>query len=146
MANNVRTHLSGVNDSATPSVLRPKHLAKADFGRRLYSAMIKKGWQQSDLANASGMQRANVSNYVRGQSMPTPQNLKKLADALGIDPDLLLPNMAESAIDQDAPSFEMKASVQEPGKAWLRVNRLVRFDTAVKVGELLEADNATDRS
>lgn len=144
MVRKMRTHVVG-GDSATPSEFRPKHLTKQEFGRRLYNVMLAKGWHQSELARQSGLPRDSVSTYIRGKTLPTPNNLQALAKALTVEPEALLPNHIESAIDEDEPAFEIRASAASPGKAWLRANRLVSFTTAVKIAELLEADDAVTK-
>ncbi len=158
VAKRIRTHLTTeVGDSPLPLGLRPKHLTKQEFGRRLYKLMIAKGWNQSDLARhatsyakkhagCGEVSRDNVSTYIRGTSLPLPDKLKSLAGCLDTTPEELLPNYVESAIDDDQPAFEMKVSTANPGLAWLRVNRLVRTATATAVAQLLEKDDvsATD--
>lgn len=143
MAKNVRTH---IGDSQTDPDLRPKHLTKQEFGKRLYKLMVAKGWHQSELARKAGVTRDSVSTYIRGVSLPEPGNLELLAKALDVDPVELLPNHIEAAIDNDVPSLEMKVSASDPKIAWLRVNRLVSTATCVKVVELLGADAIPDRS
>jgi transcriptional regulator with XRE-family HTH domain len=136
-----------MNDAETDESLRPKHLTKQEFGRRLYRLMLAKGWTQSELARRAGLARDSVSTYVRGVSLPEALNLDKLAKALGVTAAELLPNHAENAIDNDAPSLELKISSANTLVSWLRVNRLVSTTTAMKVVELLNADeipNASD--
>lgn len=142
MAKRVRTHIS---DSQTDPDLRPKHLTKQEFGKRLYKLMIAKGWHQSELARRADVARDSVSTYVRGVSLPEPGNLERLARALGVEPVDLLPNHIEAAIDNDIPSLEMKVSGSDPRVAWLRINRLVSTATCLKVAELLGGDVLPDR-
>lgn len=143
MAYRTRTHLSG--DDMTPLGLAPKHISKQAFARRLYNLILAKGWSQSELARRSGLQRDRISTYVRGQTLPTPQNAAAIAQALGITTEELLPNMAEAAIEEDTPSLEMRVSTNDPTKAWLRVNRLVKTETAAKVITILNDDDVLDR-
>jgi transcriptional regulator with XRE-family HTH domain len=145
MPRKIRSH-AGIYDSPAEKTLTPKHLTKQEFGKRLYGLMLAKGWHQSELARQAGIARDAVSVYIRGKALPTPLNRDRLAKALSVDPDELLPNHIESAIDEDMPAFEMKVSSSAPGTAWLRVNRLVRTSTAVRIAELLEADDALNRS
>lgn len=142
MAKNVRTH---IGDSQTDPDLRPKHLTKQEFGKRLYKLMVAKGWHQSELARRADIARDSISTYVRGVSLPEPDNLDRLAKALDVDPVSLLPNHIEAAIDNDIPSMEIKVSSSDPTVAWLRVNRLVSTATCLKVVELLGADALPDR-
>lgn len=140
MPNRIRTHLTGENGNLVD--LAPSHLTKQQFGRRLYQLMLQRGWTQSELARQSDLPRDSISVYVRGKSLPTPASLQKLAEALSVKPEELLPNHVESAIDSDTPALEIKVSPNAPNIAWLRVNRLVTVATALKITELLEADNA----
>lgn len=65
---------------------------KEAFGRRLYRLMLDKNMTQSDLSRLAGLSRMRISSYVRGQSLPTPLFLKKLSEALGVEPTDLLPS------------------------------------------------------
>lgn len=141
MAVKQRTHIP---DNSSVDPLAPKHLTKQDFAKRLYRLMLKRGWNQSELARRADLPRDSVSTYIRAKVMPTPQSAERLARALGVTPEELLPNHVESAIEEDTPSLEMKVSVNAPHKAWLRVNRLVSLSTAAKVIALIEAEDAPD--
>lgn len=144
MTRKVRTHIA--SDGTSDVRLAPRHLTKQEFGKRLYNLMIRKGWHQSELARQSGLPRDSISVYIRGKSLPTPTSLPALALALGISTEELLPNHIEGAIDEDHPSMEFKVSPNAPDKAWLRVNRLVTVRMALKIMDMLETDDAVDRS
>lgn len=144
MPRKTRTHVA-VNDTSTEPRLTPKHLAKKEFGRRLYKLMLSRGWNQSETARRAGLTRDKISTYVRGLAFPTPACAKALASAFDMSVEELLPNNIESAIDADDPSFEMKVSTGAPNVAWIRVNRLVTLSTAVKIAELLQNDDVLDR-
>lgn len=139
MARNVRTHMGG--DAPTDSDNRPKHLTKQEFGRRLYRLMTDKGWSQSELARRADVTRDAVSTYVRGASLPSPLNLSKLAKALDVEPEKLLPNQIEQSIDHDPPALELKVSATNPDVAWLRINRLVTTGSALQIMDILRNDN-----
>lgn len=140
MARKTRVHMEAAGDEHTDQATRPKHLSKQEFGRRLYNAMLRKGWTQSELARRSDVKRDSVSTYVRGVSLPGPLNLKKLAAALEVSESELLPNHIEAAIDEDVPSLELKISSSDSRVAWLRVNRLVSTSAAVQIVEILNSD------
>jgi transcriptional regulator with XRE-family HTH domain len=133
-----------IGDSPSGSNLAPSHLTKQQFGKRVYQLMLSKGWRQSELARQSGLPRDSISVYVRGKSLPTPTSLAALAKALGVAPEELLPNHIEGAIDADMPAIEMKVSPNAPNIAWLRVNRLVTVESAMKIMDILANDNAVD--
>ncbi len=138
MPNKVRTHMDA--DTMSDGKMMPKHLTKQEFARRIYNLMVGRGWTQSELARQADLPRDSVSVYMRAKSLPTPQSLQKLARALGVPAEELLPNHLEHAMDEENPAFDMKVSNANPSKAWVRVNRLVNFSTATKIAELLEAD------
>ncbi len=142
MPRKTRNHITA--DVPQEPALAPKHLTKQHFGRRLYRLMLSKGWTQSELSRQSGLPRDSISVYVRGVSLPTPQSLEKLASALGVAAEELLPNHIESAIDEDHPAFELRQSPNTPNTVWLRVNRLVSMSVGLKIAELLSNDNALD--
>jgi transcriptional regulator with XRE-family HTH domain len=140
MARTTRTHLPPSKQPKSPLI--PKHLAKEEFARRLYKLMLDRGWRQADLARQADLPRNAISVYMRGASLPTPNNLEKLAQAFDMKPETLLPNYTESAIERDNPEMEMRVSPGDSSKAWLRINRLVHTSTAVKILALLESDDA----
>lgn len=135
----------GMTHTGGPTELPPDapyEAAKAEFARRLQTAMIAKGWHQSELARrASGymprgeqITRDMVSKYIRAFTLPSPKALDALARALGKKPDELLPSrgVASSLVN---PAAEMRTL--EDGNAWLRINQAVPFDVAIKIMGLL---------
>ena len=121
--------------------LTPKALTRQEFGRRLNRLMHEKEWNQSDLARAAGIGRDSVSTYVNGKVFPTPLALKKIAAALGVDREALLPNEIMSAFDDEVPAVELKQASGHPDKAWLRVNRMMSFATAAKIIALIDEED-----
>jgi transcriptional regulator with XRE-family HTH domain len=121
--------------------LMPKRLRKEAFGRRLWSLMMAKEWTQSDLARFSDIQRASISSYINGQSFPDPKNLQKLARALGMAPEKLLPNVAEmSAKASENPPFQITAT-RDPKIVWLDVHQLTTSRKARDVSAILDSDD-----
>jgi len=58
--------------------------------RRLKDARESRQLKQADLAKRTGLQPSAISQFETGQREPSPENLKKLADALGVSTDFLL--------------------------------------------------------
>ncbi|HEY1090179.1 MAG TPA: hypothetical protein VGE47_03740, partial [Burkholderiaceae bacterium] len=85
-----------------------------------------------------------VSTYIRGKVLPTSLSVHKLADALGVSPDNLMPNYVKEAVNSENPEFEIRANPGMKGTAWLRVNRLVSMKTALRVMDILENENAAN--
>lgn len=120
-------------------------IVKQEFGARLHKLMSGKGWSQSELARRADLPRDSVSTYVRGRSLPTSESLKKLSAALGLPPEDLLPNRIKNDTYHDGPGFEMGQSLNNPGIAWLRVNRFLTMQNALKIAEILANDTTVDR-
>ena len=115
-----------------------RHLTKEEFGKRLYTLMREKGWNQSQLAKYAGMGRDNVSQYIRARSFPTPENASKLATALGVKPEELLPNYYESALERESPETEYRSIPNDPDHVWLRINRRCKKSVALKILGMIE--------
>ncbi len=122
--------------------LIPKHLAKDEFARRLLMLMRDKGWRQAEFARRAGLTRNAISVYLRGDSLPSPDSLQKLAQALGVKADELLPNYKETAIERDNPELEFRVSPAEPKTAWLRINRAMPTSLAIKIMGMIEEHDA----
>ena len=121
--------------------LTPRALTKQEFGRRLHSLMLAKGWNQSELSREAGLGRDSVSTYVNGHTFPTPKALKALSGALGVTAEELLPNGMMSAMEDEHPAIELRQATGHPGKAWLRINRAMSFPAAAKIIEIINEDD-----
>ncbi len=142
MTNTTRFHV----DQPVETELAPKYITKQEFGRRVYAYMLKKRWNQSELAREAGIARDMVSRYIRGQALPTPKTLDSLALALGVSTADLLPNATIEGVKEDVPAFELKVSPADPAVAYLRVNQLVSRETADQISSLLTADASKFRT
>lgn len=141
MARNVRTYVGNKNHNGDRL---PPDMVKQEFASRLYRMTRERDWSQSDLARAAGITRDAVSTYFTAKSLPEMKNAAKLAEALGISVDELLPSRTAEAIDRDPPAFEVKASAQNPGKSTLRINCLVSTKTALEIMRLIDNDKLPD--
>lgn len=139
---NWRRTRSGGDNLGRPSTVAYK--TKEEFAQDLYRRMISKGWNQSELAERAGLTRNAISVYMRAQALPSPDSLAKLAAAFDMEPADLMPNHVTAAIDVDVAVLEMKISTSDPTKAWLRINRLVRVDTAANIIKMLNDDDVAE--
>jgi transcriptional regulator with XRE-family HTH domain len=87
------------------------------------------------------MGRDAISTYINGRSYPTPKSQELLSKALGVTREELFPNATINAVNDEHPAFEMKVAPGYPGRAWVRVNRMVSFDTAAEIVRLLNAED-----
>jgi len=113
--------------------LSNRNTTKEEFAKSLYEKMINKGWNQSQLARYSGLNRDAISTYVRARSTPSPENLTKLSNALGCKPEELMANYFEAAAAEQPSKLELKEVHGEEGYMWLKVNMRVTKDVAAKV-------------
>ena len=122
-------------------------MPKQEFGRRLQTLLNERNWSQADLARAAqaatgkSMGRDAISTYINGRSFPTPASLNQLCKALGLTREELLPNSLMNATQDEHPAFEMRAAAGMPGRAWVRVNRLMSFETASEIARLLNIED-----
>lgn len=114
-------------------------LTRAEFGKRLYSLMIRNGWNQSELARKCDLGRDSISQYVRGRSVPTPGNLNKLANILGVEPEALFPNYDAQTNAIEAATVEIKSIDSDAENMWLRVNMKVPAEKALEVLKILKS-------
>lgn len=128
--------------ASTPPTRSPASPQLEAFGRRLYALMLTKGWRQSELARRADLPRDSVSTYIRGLVTPTPQSLKKLAQALGTTESELWPGYPDNgATAAGAAIVEMSIDPNSPTMGWLRINRQTRVSTALKILSLLRDDD-----
>jgi transcriptional regulator with XRE-family HTH domain len=66
-----------------------------EFKARLKNTREARGLSQADLAKKTGLQPAAVSHFETGNRSPSFDNLRKLADALGVSVDYLLGRIDE---------------------------------------------------
>lgn len=133
-------------DTPSDQGLRPSHLSKQEFARRVQKLMFERGLHAAEVARRAGLTRDAVSTYTTGRSLPNDKNAHKLAKVLGVSIDELLPNRIEKAIDNDPPALDLKVSQSNPEVAWLRINRLVSTRTAMQIMELLTKDEVPEGS
>ena len=55
-----------------------------EFGKRLKEERVKKGWNQEELAEKMGLKQASISQFEKGTRLPTPANVTKFCQILGI--------------------------------------------------------------
>lgn len=145
-----RPHHSHAPSDDRGAALTPEAVTKQEFGRRLQQILNERNWNQSDLvrqvkaATGEDMGRDAISTYINGRSFPSPKSLGLLCTALDMKREELLPNSYMNATNDEIPAFEMKAAIGQTGKAWVRVNRLMRFETAAKIAALINEEDKND--
>lgn len=142
-----RPHFAHDPSSDRGSPLTPEAMSKQEFGRRLQMLLNERNWSQADLARqvesitGKKMGRDAISTYINGRSFPTPASLNQLCKAFDMTREDLFPNALINATQDEHPAFEMRVPSGQPGKAWVRLNRLMSFETAAEIARLLNLED-----
>lgn len=130
---------------------------KVEFGRRLQAHLIRKGWNQSDLARfasakvpGKGKEKRTIGRdliglYIRAAAFPNPIYLQAIADALGVPTDQLVPaqNVLPARDDELTP-FSFRQLDAE--RMHIRLNRTVSTKTANAIFDLLRAEDTNSET
>lgn len=96
------------------------------FPQKLRMLREAKGLTKSQLAKRAGLSPSSLSQYEQGMHIPGPQNANKLAEALGVSMQYLLPNLSKEEL--------LKLSIGKRIYSLRRQNGLSQVDLAKKAG------------
>lgn len=115
-----------------------------EFARRLRELMDQHGWNQSETARQAARHmptgtfgRYNISAYLKEKSLPGPDHLNALAKAFRVPPSSLLSYTPRPGLE---PAVPVEVKDVGGGRAWLRINKAVPWDTAVAVMKIIGED------
>lgn len=122
-----------------------------DFGRRLAEIRTRLGMSQSDVAratwgtyiNSKGKEevrnRDRISKYEMGVSMPEPQSLTLLCDALGVSVEELAPSLVADTVERERdPAIQIVGVTGHLDKMHVRINTLIPIDMLPALIKLVE--------
>ena len=69
-------------------------------GKIISDLRKQKDWNQTELANSSGVSREMIGKYERGEAVPSIEAAKKIADALEVSLDYLVGEGINSKLDK----------------------------------------------
>ena len=97
---------------------RPRQIAFPTEGLpgRLRTLRLRKGWTQTQLAEAVGVHQSHVGRFERGASQPTADVLRRIADIMGVTADFLLHGTAEESARGRLEDRELLEQFQEVEK------------------------------
>jgi transcriptional regulator with XRE-family HTH domain len=78
-----------------------------------------RGWSQTQLAEASGVDKSQISRYEQGKEVPSPRTQQRLAAAVGLPPVLLAPMTAFIRRLREAIAGQGSAGTEIPDSAGL---------------------------
>jgi transcriptional regulator with XRE-family HTH domain len=127
----------------------PADRVRAAFAKRLEKECADRNWNQSDLGreaskhlpNGEELSRDNISNYFRARALPKPGFLLAIAKAFNMRPEDLLPERGLPPPRGAGVAPLTDVSDVGGGRAFLRVNKAVKWSTAVKILEILREDD-----
>lgn len=122
-------------EGATPAHSRKR---RTEFGHRLHEKLLSLGWTQSDLARRADIKRNAVYTYINGISQPTEESLLKIATALRMKPEDLMPDRTPKG-ELLAP-FELRGAT--PGHLRLIVDKVLPEDVAFQIFQLIREAEA----
>ena len=141
---------SGHLDEKVSRVVKAQ-LRKREFGKRVNRARQAKGWNQAELGRKADLPRYTINSYIQGVSLPEPENLYKLAAALGVEPHELLPpegepmDVLETLTSRLNPAAVREISILANGRSRLRINQVVSTVVGMRIIEMLNDDEIADR-
>jgi transcriptional regulator with XRE-family HTH domain len=123
------------------------------FASTLQQLRVAKHWSQSDLAREVwgeitnpntgrkvAKNRDRISSYEMGKSWPDPHNLTKIANALGVSPEELAPDITASTIERQNPEIMLVAVAGHMNKVLLKIHKVTSYATAAEIMRLLSND------
>ena len=135
---------------------RPEYLA---FALALRQAMLDKKLSASEVARRVwgiskdkrgyevARNRDRIGHYLAGTSYPEPENLTKLAEAIGVGvEDLAIESRPRPAareprgIAGQAADLQVTALPGQPDKLYIQVSRVLSWDTATRIMQLIRED------
>lgn len=109
----------------------------AEFGNRLREARLRKDLSQNELADAMGLTQASISQFEKGQRLPTPANITKLSAILDVPRDFLA--------GEDKGEFEkallMRNIKQLTPESIKKINEFAEFIKSQERSKSLEKEN-----
>ena len=105
----------------------------SDFSIRLKEQMDKAGLRAIDISNATGINRATISQYLSGKYVPKQDKLLKIASVLNIKPSELVEAWDKSEGTQKAPSQNLLELLFKDNPAFLK--KISHIEMTGKINE-----------
>jgi transcriptional regulator with XRE-family HTH domain len=124
------------------------------FARNLHAVMRRQRITNSGLARLIwgssrdtrgydvAANRNRIGDYLAARSMPRPETLRQIAEALGTTPEALAPEAEAVAVNRTPPEVMLVQAPGRPDKAHLKVDKVVSMDVALRILALLAPPSA----
>jgi transcriptional regulator with XRE-family HTH domain len=104
------------------------------FSTKIKQLLQQHGLSQTALAEKLNGSRNSVSEYTKGEALPSPDRLAKIAKIFKIEPEELMPVSTKTSI----PTMNMK--VEDDGRVFLQINKRMSFKTATSIMNLVSEE------
>lgn len=128
----------GMTNDTGPAMSKPLATTRQHQANLLADELARQGWNQADLARATGLPRYTISRIVRGKVLLSDDIAQQIALALNLDPDAFSGLSRRSGFSDVTQGFQ--ANAQPGGKVRIRVNALVQPGVHLAVEALLSYD------
>lgn len=91
-----------------------------DFGRLFKMHRNKAGYTQDDIASKVGLVRTSITNIEQGRQHVSLQMIYQLADAVGVTPQDLLPNVLLVTKNDSLERTLLITPIDDDVKEWVR--------------------------
>ena len=99
--------------------MNEKAINKA-FGVRLKEERARSSITQDELAKRAGIGRTTVANIERGRQSVSIPVLYRLASALGVSPEVLLPKSVGMGVAEDGSAYSENLDLSDRQNTWVR--------------------------
>jgi transcriptional regulator with XRE-family HTH domain len=132
-------------DAEPPHPHSPDAQIKRDFASRLSAFMLKKGWNQSELARQAALHmpsgqfnRDNISNYKNAKHTPGPVHTAALCKALGVEPIDLFPSGSAPSSEDATPPLDVRDLGD--GTVFVRLNQRLPWEKALQILQIAKGE------
>jgi len=119
--------------------IRSSDEIKEEFSRRMLRRLGELDMTQADLARRSKLSKDAISTYARQRSLPSDENLARIAKVLRMDAKEVLPKRLQY---QGVETMGLK--LLPDGNARLVLNCTVPMDVAIEIIQKCKAHEVTD--
>ncbi len=113
-------------------------LFKANFARLIDMKRLS----QADVARSAGMEPWELSRYATGKQPPKPSKVERIAAALGVEPDDLVPAYVSKA---QVESMSFTSAMMPNGELWVEFAGAIPADAHSDLLAVLARTNVTAR-
>jgi transcriptional regulator with XRE-family HTH domain len=94
-----------------PRTVEGRLNADEDIGSWIRRQMVRREWSAADLSRRMGASSGRISEWMSGKRRPSPESCLRLADAFGVDPDVVLTLAGHRVATEPLPPDDTKSRI-----------------------------------